>query len=158
MQTEQQEYVSQLLIDVAKLSDMYEVVFCAEELQWWFVVDDDRLVMVEYDQHTETLVFTAEVIRLVDIPQSKRMRAFTQALAYNALWRETAAYMSLLPEDDSLHLMLRLPENSWEVSHVCQVVSNLTERSEDWNAAFRGEVQPLDDFGESVDDGSFLRV
>ena len=128
--------LGRLLVEAAGLSGFMEVLQDGEQPRWWFCVDEERLLMAETDPHTGDLVVTTEVLLLGDLPDEQQAAVLKQALAYNALWQETGgARMSLLPEDESLQLMVSLPAKEQEASRVCQLLTNLLERSDDWAAA-----------------------
>jgi hypothetical protein len=130
------EESSQLLVEAAQLSEFMEVLQDGDNPRWWLTVDQERLLMIESDPESGDLVLTTEVLVLADLPEETHLNVLKQALAYNALWSETGGgRMSLLGEEESLQLMVSLPEKEQEISHLCRIVNNLLERAEDWAAA-----------------------
>lgn len=150
--------LTSLLTSAAELSEFMELSQESATARWWFTVNEEQLVMVEYNEDTRQLVFTAEVLLLDDIPEYSRYSALKHALAYNSLWSETGgSRMSLLPEDDSLHLTVSLAEDAREEADISQLVFDLLQRADDWSAAFISQSidRPATD---NNDLGPFVRV
>ncbi len=129
------EQLDELLTEVAELGDFAELTRAAQDQPtWWLAVNERQSVIVEWNEPSRRMMFSAEIGAL---PERDRESALKQALYFNLAWQQTGgARMALMPEDDSLQLMLDLHAEHLSNSQVVTVISNLLQAAEDWKTGW----------------------
>ena len=125
------EQLDQLLIEVAELGDFAELVRAADEQPlWWLTEEEGRSVFAEWDESLQRMMFSTEI---GIVPDKNRTTALKQALYYNLVWQRTGgARMALIPEDNSLQLMVDLYAEDLSSTQVVTVATNLLQAAKDW--------------------------
>ncbi|MEE4379678.1 MAG: type III secretion system chaperone [Candidatus Competibacteraceae bacterium] len=132
-----------LLIEVAELGNFVELSRVADEQSvWWLADEDEESLVIEWNEGIQRLMLSTEI---GVVPERNMVDALKQALYYNLVWQQTGgARMALLPEDDSLRLMIDLPGEHLESIRVATVANNLLQAARDWRSGWDKAPDPND--------------
>ena len=140
------QHLNELFTAAAKFSPISDIAQDEEHPLWQFTTDSGSFIIVEWNQELKRLMLTIEIL---PVPEHERESMFAQALHYNLLWQETGgARMALMPQSQSLQLMIDLHPEQLDAHLLANVVTNLLHQVHDWQLAIHNETAPttgLDD-------------
>lgn len=165
MTKETLEKLDQLLVEVAELGNFAELTRAADEQpMWWLAEEEGESVVAEWDEGLQRMMLSTEV---GVAPEKNYVDALKQALYYNLVWQQTGgARMALMPEDDTLRLMIDLPVEHLEGIRVATVANNLLQAARDWRAGWDESPETNDALsstdslpgGDQIPSPGFIRV
>jgi hypothetical protein len=122
--------VHDLIAQVGPVLDLQQVTEFAEDQAWCLVFDTSTRVDVDYDEHGDRLVLTANVATVEAHAQAK---SFEALLRYNYLWTQHGGVRAALDgAPGNVVVMIETPASGLEISKLCSIVQGFRATVDGW--------------------------
>jgi Tir chaperone family protein CesT len=124
------DQIESLMAEVGPLLDPLEVASFPEESVWSVQIDEDILLLIDFDVAQDKLVLNCDVGQP---PHGDRSRLYELMLNYNFHWDQTGgARLAVDAPGGNVVLIFDVPADELEITGFAAILENFTETARNW--------------------------